>query len=164
MGLKCSGFKWWFPCWKNWIVLLQMLISIFLQEFFFCGQPNIYSQVHCTAHYPMVKCNSTLSNTNCLIDCYGPVGVLPRTDCCFLYVHSSDRWSCKSIFRVLLGSFKFLLLQTFSPVIWWCCLDVWSFGHPQNDAFASTVCNLFCKRCWWWERYFSELCAIPVAL
>jgi hypothetical protein len=26
------------------------------------------------------------------------------------------------------------------------------------------VCNLFCKRCWWWERYFSELCAIPVAL
>jgi hypothetical protein len=26
------------------------------------------------------------------------------------------------------------------------------------------VCNVFCKRCWWWERYFSELCAIPVAL
>jgi hypothetical protein len=26
------------------------------------------------------------------------------------------------------------------------------------------VCNLFRKRCWWWERYFSELCAIPIAL
>jgi hypothetical protein len=26
------------------------------------------------------------------------------------------------------------------------------------------VCNLFRKRCWWWERYFSELCAIPVAV
>jgi hypothetical protein len=119
-----------------------MLISIFLQEFFFCGQPNIYSQVHCTAHYPMVKCNSTLSNANCLIDCHRPVGVLPRTNCCFLYVHSSDCWSCKSIFRVLLGSFKFLLLQNFFllfyDVVWMCeALDILRMMllHPQCATY-----------------------------